>query len=41
MNINHVVGLNCVSSKRHVEVLTLVPVNVTLFENRMVADEFS
>ena len=41
VNINRVVGLNCVSSKRHVEVLTLVPVNVSLFENRMVADEFS
>ena len=41
VNFNCVVRLNCISSKRHVEVLTLVPVNVTLLGNSMVADEFS
>ena len=41
VNITCVVGLNCISSKRHVEVLTLVPVSVTLLGNSMVADVFS
>lgn len=31
-------GLNCATNQRYVAVLTLVPVNVNLFENRMFGD---
>lgn len=36
--MTHVVLLNCAHPKRYVQVLTLVPMNVALFENMAFAD---